>query len=252
MDSMTMHVQSRTRRTARPRHCLAVRMIAAAGVALSLAGCSTDRVVTGSIVPEEYRQRHPIVLTERVTSLDIYVSGQAMDRASHARLVEFGGEFKRSGSGQIEILLPSGTPSEATARAALPSIRRALAEGGASGYLSVGSYPADPLGSAPVRLSYLGMKAAVSTKCGEWPADLASASSLETWNNRPYWNMGCATQTTMANQVADPRDLVEPRAMGNGDVEMRIRAIGKVRQGSDPGTDWKVKTTPIGSIGGGG
>lgn len=252
MDSMTMPVQSRTRRMARPKHSSVPRLIAAAGVAISLAGCATDRVVTGSIVPEEYRQRHPIVVTERATSLDIYVSGATMDRASRARLIEFGNEFRQNGTGRIEILLPSGTPSEAMARAALPSIRQALATGGASGFVSVGTYPADPLVAAPVRVSYVGLKAAVASKCGEWPADLASATSLEGWDNRPYWNMGCASQNAMANQVADPRDLVEPRAMGNGDVEMRIRAIGKVRQGTDPGTTWTIKTTPIGSVGGGG
>jgi hypothetical protein len=31
---------------------------------------------------------------------------------------------------------------------------------------------------------------------------------------------------------------------------MRLRAIGDVRNGTDPGTDWKTKLTPIGQVGG--
>ena len=252
MDSMTSNVQSIKRPLPHLRMSSVLRYCAVAGLAISLGGCSTDRVVTGSIVPENYRERHPVVIAERATSMDIYVSGAAMDRASRARLEEFGTNFRANGTGRIEILLPTGSASEAAAKAALPSIRQALAQGGATGFVSVGSYPADPMVAAPIHVSYVGIRGAVATKCGEWPADLASAGTVDGWSNRPYWNMGCATQNAMANQVADPRDLVEPRAMGNGDVEMRIRAIGKVRQGADPGTSWVIKTTPIGSIGGGG
>jgi hypothetical protein len=32
---------------------------------------------------------------------------------------------------------------------------------------------------------------------------------------------------------------------------MRLRAIGDVRDGKDPGTDWSIKNTPIGQVGGG-
>jgi pilus assembly protein CpaD len=249
MDSMTMNIRSSMRR-ATAKSGPAWRTTLAACAVLSLGGCMTDRVVTGSIVAEDYHERHPIVVTERPTNLDIYVVG-GLDRRTRARLVEFGEHFRSASTSRIEILVPAGSPNEAAVKAALPAIRQALAEGGATGYVSVGNYPADPHVAAPVRLSFIGIKGAVATKCGEWPADLASASSIEGWNNRPYWNMGCAAQNNLAAQVADPRDLVEPQAMGNGDVEMRIRAIGKVRQGSDPGTNWLIKTTPIGSVGGG-
>jgi hypothetical protein len=32
---------------------------------------------------------------------------------------------------------------------------------------------------------------------------------------------------------------------------MRLRAIGNVRKGQDPGTEWKTQTTTIGTVGGG-
>jgi type IV pilus biogenesis protein CpaD/CtpE len=59
----------------------------------------------------------------------------------------------------------------------------------------------------------------------------------------------------IAAQVADPRDFVQPRALGPSDVAMRTRAIEAVRNGQDPGTLWGSDTqlTPIGTqVGSGG
>jgi pilus assembly protein CpaD len=114
----------------------------------------------------------------------------------------------------------------------------------------VGSYAeADPTRASPVRLVFEGLKATTPGQCGVWPSDLASGASIETWKNDPYPNFGCATQATLAAQVADPRDLVQSRASGPGDVTMRLRAIGDVRDGLDPGTAWKTKITAIGQVG---
>ena len=97
--------------------------------------------------------------------------------------------------------------------------------------LRTGRRRADPL-------SFVGVKAIVPTACGQWPEDLASGSSLEGWKNEPYSNFGCATQSMIAAQVDDPRDFVQPRALGPSDVAMRTRAIEDVRKGQDPGTQW--------------
>ena len=103
-------------------------------------------------------------------------------------------------------------------------------------------------------LSFIGVKAIVPTACGQWPEDLASGSSVEGWKNEPYSNFGCATQSVIAAQVDDPRDFVQPRALGPSDVAMRTRAIEAVRNGQDPGTQWKdTVLIPIGTqLGGGG
>ena len=93
----------------------------------------------------------------------------------------------------------------------------------------------------------------MASRCGQWPHDLASGgNSIESWKNESYWNFGCATQSVLAAQVDDPRDFARARALGPSDVEMRLRAIEDVRNGQDPGTNWKVKLTPIGQVGGGG
>jgi pilus assembly protein CpaD len=114
--------------------------------------------------------------------------------------------------------------------------------------VAFGAYlPPNDGAAPPVRVSFTGLKAIVPTKCGQWPEDLASGSSVEGWKNEPYSNFGCATQSMIAAQVDDPRDFVQPRALGPSDVAMRTRAIEAVRAGQDPGTDWKgAKLVPIG------
>ncbi len=227
------------------------RRLLALAALLPLGACGTDRYLNTSSIPEDYNARHPIVLRDAPVGIEVFATAGKLDETARARVTALAGGAASEGEGGIEVLFPQGAVNEAQQRAALPAIRHALAAGGAKGYVSVGAYPvADPSLPAPVRLSYRAIRARVASQCGDWPADLASASTLETWKNRPYWNMGCSYQNMIASQVSDPRDLVEPRATGNGDVEMRIRAIGRVRQGSDPATSWTVKNSSIGSVGG--
>jgi pilus assembly protein CpaD len=109
---------------------------------------------------------------------------------------------------------------------------------------------ADAALASPIRLSFRGLKAEVASRCGQWPHDLASGSSIDGWKNESYWNFGCATQSVLAAQVDDPRDFARARALGPADEEMRLRAIKDVREGKDPGTNWVTKLTSIGQVGG--
>ncbi len=144
-----------------------------------------------------------------------------------------------------------GGPDGATSRLGVAEVRRALAANGVGGSVYVGTYPVtDPGLAAPIRLSFRGIKAKTANRCGDWPADLASGASLEGWQNQTYWNFGCANQTTLAAQVADPRDLVSPRGETASDIEIRMRGINKVRQGADPATTWQTKQSNISNVGG--
>ena len=228
----------------------ALRRLSLMTLLMPLAACGYDRALVSAQIPDDYRARHSLVMTEAPQTLEIFTTGASLEKSARDRVQELAQHAAHRGRGNIEILFPQGSPHDDRQRAALPAIRKALAAGGARGYVTVGTYPAgDPEIASPVRLSFNALRGRVASTCGQWPVDLASGSSLETWQNRPYWNHGCAYQNMFAVQVADPSDLVEPRATANGDVEMRIRAIGKVRQGSDPGTTWVTKNSSIGSVG---
>jgi len=243
-----MSRNSTTRRSrARPSAWLLL-----AGLAASpLAGCNLDYAGVGSIAPDDYHQRHPIVLADAPTTLDVYPVGAGLDRQSVANIRGFAQRYRDLGVGRITILAPAG--GRESDRRIVDEIRRALAATGLRGYVGVGVYPVrDGTRAAPVRLIFQGLKAVVPTPCGQWPTDLASGSSTEGWNNESYPNFGCATQAALAAQVHDPRDLAQSRSSDPPDVSMRLRAIGDVREGKDPGTAWKTQNTAIGQVGTGG
>ena len=192
---------------------------------LPLAGCgTTERMTVSSIPQDDYRVRHPIVLAEELRTLDIFVApttGQ-FDRRSAAQLREFAGLYRKFGRGPITIMSPTGPAGPPP----VEPVRDALFGAGARAHTIVTSYPAGPYLAAPVRLSFLGLKAKVADQCGQWPRDLAMGSGANAdWSNKPYWNFGCAYQTAFAAQVADPRDLVAPQGETPPDTVMRTGAI---------------------------
>jgi pilus assembly protein CpaD len=176
-----------------------------------------------------------------------------VDPETQGRINEFVALYRQRGHGQITMLTPVGSPAAAASAGGAGAVRRALATGGLGGSIMTGTYPvSDPKLAAPIRLSFQALKAKVPGRCGEWPRDLASASSLDGWQNESYWNFGCASQSTLAAQVADPRDLPNPRGETPSDIELRMRNINKMRRGEDPSTIWRLKATDISSVGGGG
>lgn len=227
-----------------------IRAIGLAGAAsAALAGCGTDYAATGTIIPEDYHQRHPIVLAEAPTTLDVFPVGQDnLDGPTISSIKGFAERYRSNGSGRITILSPSG--SRYAGRGAVDQIRRVLADSGLHGTVALGVYRvANPALAAPIRVSFVGLKAGVASRCGQWPRDLASGGSTAGWENAPYWNFGCATQSVLAAEVDDPRDFAVARALDPADEDMRLRAIGNVRKGADPATDWKIKITQILAVG---
>ena len=229
-----------------------------AAIALSIAllsglgGCgTTDRMKVSSIPTDDYRIRHPIVIAEAAQTLDLFPSGggRVLDERSAAQVREYAARYRAFGHGPIDVFVPTG-PHTAASRGTVEAIRNVLAAGGVRAPASVMTYPVtDPALASPVRLRFVAIKAKVANRCGEWPRDLGSGSSVDGWQNKTYWNYGCAYQTAIAAQVADPRDLVTPQAEGPTDTLRRSRAIVSVRKGTDPNTDWKIKNTSISSVG---
>jgi pilus assembly protein CpaD len=224
---------------------LVLKLGLAAAAASALSGCGAQYASSDPAFPGDFQERHPIVVAAAPTSIDLYPVGGALDGRSLANIRAFVERYRYYGAGAIMILTPAGMNPNTRA---VHVVRRALLAAGVKGRIAVGPYlPPNDGAAPPVRVSFTGLKAIVPTPCGQWPEDLASGSSVEGWKNEPYANFGCATQSTIAAQVDDPRDFVQPRALGPSDVVTRTRAIEAVRDGKDPGTDWKnAVLTPIG------
>jgi pilus assembly protein CpaD len=226
------------------------RLLAASALASTLAACAADRVVTGSVQFPDYRQRHPIVLAEAPHRLDVFAVGPAgLDRRQWEDVRTFAAEYRRSGQGGILAQVPAGSRNDAAAQFAMTRINDALAQAGLpAGYVVVTTYPVlDPLLAAPIRLSFSRLTAKVESQCGTWPRDLGISDPGHTMTNDSYWNLGCAMQSNVAAQVADPVDLVRGRTEGTPDVIRRGKVIDAIRQGKDPSTQYRQEGTKINS-----
>jgi pilus assembly protein CpaD len=213
----------------------AVQLALVSLAALTLAGCSSLRPTQQAFAPDEYDQRHPIKIAPALEHIDIFATGRRLDRRQRSDIVDFGRDYAQNGRGEIN----AAVPGSAAGMHMMADIRAALGESGARAPLRITQYQPDPrLGAAPVRLSFVKLKAEVASKCGLWPADLAGSKDAETWHNRPYHNFGCAYQTMIAAQVADPIDLIRPRAEGQADTVKRTKDIEALRKDQDPSTKW--------------
>jgi pilus assembly protein CpaD len=217
----------------------AVRGLVIAGLAVAVAGCNTARDTTGS-VPNDYRQRHPIAVKEGKRSLELFVgSGRGgLTPSQRAEVLAFAQTWKRDATGSLVIHRPVGTSNE---RAALEAMRHAvsiLVSAGIPNYgISVQPYQPPPSKLGTLRIGYPQMVAEAGP-CGLWPEDLGPSYDPQHFENRPYWNLGCATQRNLAAMADNPHDLVQPRAETPTYTAKRAFGSEKWRKGESPATTY--------------
>ncbi|MBS7696339.1 MULTISPECIES: CpaD family pilus assembly protein [unclassified Chelatococcus] len=218
------------------------RLAVCAALPLILSACGANRRVESLDIPYDYRQRHPLVITDRAELLNIAVTGRShLDGRQAADIHAFAGNYRRYGKSNVRIFVPAGTGQEAAVQATLRAAQRELSAAGIGATaIATASYsPGDDDAVPTVRLSFMKLGVTVASACGRWPADLASGSSTDGWTNAAYWNFGCAYQANFAAQVAEPLDLARPRQESVPDTQKRLRAIGQLRQGKDPSTVYR-------------
>ena len=229
---------------ATPRLRRPVLALAALGaLAPALGGCVSDTTASLSAAKtDDYRDRHPIVLAQSARVLDLFPDARGGFTPRQADdLAAFLAENRRTGSGALVVQVPAGTTDGAATGAALSRIRSVT-----GGQVAVSQYsPSDPTVASPIRLSFRQLQAKVGSECGLWPDDLGVSDFQYSESNKQYWNLGCATQSNFAAQIADPVDLVRGRQMTKPDTGRRMYNIEKLRQGSDPSTQYKSEGTSV-------
>lgn len=230
-------------------------LLAVLALASMLGACGTKTDVTGSIAPADVRERHPIVLRDAPRSLDVFVTraGAGLDYRQAEDVVAFAEDYRRRGRGGLVAEVPTGTGRDRAAHDTLAGIRRALARGGVSpDVMSVRAYPIqDPNLASPIRLTFASLQASVPHSCAQWTQDAGVSDWKHDASNESLWNFGCSSQALLAAQVADPIDLVRSRSEGRADIVKRMGAIGKLREGKDPSTQYRQETPQINSAVGG-
>ncbi len=205
------------------------------GLAAALGACThTDDVLTAS-VPNDYRQRHPIAIQEADQSVVIFV-GHARGGLSVSQRADVMGlaqTWLREGTGAISADLPVATPNARAAADSFREIQALLAAAGVPprGIVVRRYHPDDPRQMATIRLKYPKISA-VAGPCGLWPEDLGpSIKNKSYFENKQYYNFGCANQRNLAAMVDNPSDLVQPRPETPAYTARRTAAFEKYRKG---------------------
>ena len=217
--------------------------IALVGLSALLGACSapTEAIITGG-VPDDYRLRHPIAITEANSSIVVFV-GHARAGLTMAQRSDVAGlarNWVREGTGGVIAEVPVDTPNARAAAATYGEIKQILMAGGvpARGIVLHHYHPADPQELATIRLSYTKI-AATTGPCGMWPQDLGpSLSNPDYFENKPYYNFGCANQRNLAAMIDNPSDLVQPRSETPPYTARRTEAFEKYRKGEPTTTTY--------------
>jgi len=210
-----------------------VRAALIAGCASLLAGCYAAGKDPTAYAPSDYRQRHPIVVKEKAHTVELFIGRNrgSLNADQRADVIAFAKTWRREATGGIVIEAPVGTRNATAAREAAHEARAMLVAAGVppNGVVVRSYRVADRQRLATVRLNYPRM-AAEAGPCGLWPADIGA--STKGWReNNTYWNLGCASQRNLAAMVADPADLVQPRASGPIYSMRRTTVFENYRQG---------------------
>jgi len=212
------------------------------GLALALGACThTDDALTAS-VPDDYRLRHPIVVQEADRSVVIFI-GHArggLSASQRADVMGLAQTWLAEGTGAITADVPVDTPN---AKAAADSFREIQAMLSAAGVPPRGIvvhqyHPEDPRQMAAIRLNYPKISA-VAGPCGLWPEDLGSSIKNKSYfENKSYYNFGCAYQRNMAAMADNPSDLAQPRPETPAYTPRRNIAFDKYRKGTTTTTSY--------------
>jgi pilus assembly protein CpaD len=225
------------------------------GLSAGLGACTyaPEAIITGG-VPDDYRLRHPIAITEAHSSIVVFVgharAGLSMNQRSD--VAGLARNWVREGTGAVVAEVPVDTPNARAAAATYQEIRQVLMAGGvpSRGIMLHHYHPADPQELATIRLSYTKI-AATTGPCGMWPQDLGpSISNPDYFENKPYYNLGCANQRNLAAMIDNPSDLVQPRAETPAYTPRRGEAFEKYRKGEPTTTAYpeadRAKLSDIG------
>jgi len=216
----------------------AARMAAAlVGVAVALGGClrTGEQVATASI-RDDYRLRHPIAIEEANKSIVVFI-GQGRGGLSAEQRTDVVGlaeTWLHEATGAISVDVPVGTPNARMAADSMREIHALLAAAGVPprGVVVRQYHPENPRYMAAIRLSYPKITAEAGP-CGLWPEDIGpSIKNKGYFENKQYYNFGCAYQRNMAAMVDNPADLVQPRPETPPYTMRRTASFEKYRKGT--------------------
>ena len=200
-----------------------IRSLLVASSALILTGCVGLPAEGLDPTPLNPTSRYSLQVEPGIERVALAVHDTGLSANQTRALQDIAGRFHAEGAPVLRIEAPSGDDPVASEMAW--RIKGALEASGLSSYqVQVVTYVApDP--RAPVLVGFDTVRAVVP-QCGTgW------TSLTRTGSNAGYSNFGCAVNANLAAQIANPRDIVQPRAMTPADAGRRAVVFDHYRQG---------------------
>ncbi|MEJ0066844.1 MAG: CpaD family pilus assembly protein [Caulobacteraceae bacterium] len=198
---------------------------------LAVAACASEAPPLAQARPITPTERYAIQVKPSPVELMLAAHGAGLSDAQAAALRDFMGRYEDADRGAITIKAPEHGPDESGVyRTATATRDFLIAQGALPGDVRIEGYDAGGDGKAPVRVSFLAYHAQ-GPACGTSWSDLSKEDS-----NEPYAEFGCAVTANFAAQVADPADLLHPRASDPPDALRRANVLDKYRQAQTTST----------------
>jgi pilus assembly protein CpaD len=195
---------------------------ATAGMVMALSGCSSAnpgaKLATTS--SEQWTNKVQVVGHPDSIRLGIHADGPSANQ--EAAISDFVLRWMQADGGTIDVQAPSGASPRMIA-----GVYQMLTEQGApAASVKLSSYDPGPEPGAPIVVGFERFET-IAPKCG-----LNWENLTRTSDNETFANFGCAVTANMAAQVANPEDLIRPRAMTPADAQRRATVLDKYRQGA--------------------
>jgi pilus assembly protein CpaD len=220
------------RAIARRRSQAALRLLAAAGLTAILGGCYQPGLAQNNY-PTDYKLRHPITLKEGERTVEVFLGRNrgGLTPSQRADVLSFAQVWRREAASGIIIDVPQGGATDHAAADSMREIHSIFAASGVQrNAVYVRNYRPSDSALASIKISYSKLVAEAGP-CGRWPQNLGPAQDSVYTENRPYWNLGCASQRNLAAMVDNPADLVQPRGESPAYTARRSMVMDKYRKG---------------------
>ena len=190
---------------------------------LGLTACATP---TETFPPTHLR--NSVNVAESIERLELYTRPNGLELSARDKLAvaQFLDGFAKSGDGPLYINRPAQSVSGLGTQQAEAVIRGLMTEGGMNlGSVQTGQYFSRLGTPAPVVVSYRTLRA-IPQDCREL-GDL-----MNTYANQPHGNFGCFQSANLAAMISDPRQLLEPYAIGQPNAQRRQVVYDQYIQGN--------------------
>jgi len=195
---------------------------------LMVTACAAPQAIPGPSI-----NNSQITISESIERLELYArpNGMSLSSRDQSAVAEFLAAYGQFGDGPLYINVPGAQSGSIGTQQSAQLVRQTMAQMGMGvGAIQSGQYQSNPAAPSPVVVSYRRMKVV--------PQDCRTLANLmDTHANRPMPSFGCAYHANLGAMIRDPRQLLEPYALGQPNAERRRTVYDKYIAGELTGAE---------------